>query len=298
MTVGIGAIVLIAGSAFAGDISQVNGFKAEMRIFNDFPLTSLSVGPVGGPYIPAPVPTSIPVPGNSLQINEDFGPGAIGNFANKHVGFFSTDGGASRYRANASQSFSLDFDITINAPAGAPRKEAGVFIRNPRTNNNPFYVDEGEVMVASDGEVALFGAAMPFFSFHNVYTLGSTDHVSFRFFAPGTVHPTLGAYQMVITDPVTGINDSASPINQALAQSEVGGTAQFTPGGLRLWDVQGDGLEGFNNDAEFGFLMQAQRNPLISDSYSVLYNGLHVVPAPGAMALLGLAGLAAGRRRR
>jgi hypothetical protein len=218
------------------------------------------------PPAPGSLPVSVPVPGNSFHIDEDVGPGAIGNYANQHIGWFSTDGGNSRFHSNYMQSFQMDFTVNITAPNGQPRKEGGIKIRNPRLNNqnppgNPApFTDEGEVMVASDGQV----------------TVGQTSTVSFRYFAPGVQDPVLGAYQLLFTDPVTGAHDS----------------------GIKLWGNEADGTFGFNTDSEFGFLMQAQRNPFISDNYTVEYNGLQVVPAPGALALIGFAGLAAGRRRR
>lgn len=275
-----------AASALAGDISQVNAFRTETRVFNDFSASNLDVGNIGGPYTNCPTNpmgaqpvVSVPSAGG-LQIRDQYGVGMAGNFANKHVGWLSTDGGATRYGHAEAQSFDLSFTVNIGAPAAAPRKEAGIEVRNPRPALG--YVDEGQLLIASDGEVAVFGGVMPFYS-SNVfgggpwYTVNTTAQVTLRYFAPGVADPTLGAYQILFTDAVTGFHDS----------------------GLRLWGAgEPDGTKGFNGGTEFGFKAQNQRNPFINEFGDTQYGGVNIVPAPGALALLGLGGLAVTRRRR
>jgi hypothetical protein len=257
LTFGI-ALAAVAGSAVATDFSTINSFKSEERIFNDFPTSSL----VSTNAFP------------SLVYDEDFAAGTIGNFANKHVGYLSNDGGATRFQNNYWQSWALDFTVKIEAPAGQPRKEAGIEVRNPRPRLG--YTDEGQVLIASDGEVAVFGGVMPFTGLGNVYTLGTTASVKFEYFAPGTVDAVVGAYRLTFTDAVTGVHSS----------------------GLKLWGLESDGLYGFNDGAEFGLKAQNTRNPFIDDSSTITYGGVTVIPAPGTLALLGIAGVAAGRRRR
>lgn len=272
------AIVAAAGTVFAGDISQVNGFDVDLRTpFNFIPGSSLHWGPVGSATNNAPAPANADLLGNSVEFNEQFPAGTLNEgFANKHIAWLSDNGGATRFAGNYAQGFTMNFDVKIDCPVpGGPRKEGGLFIRNPRPALG--YTDEGMILVASDGEVAVFGAVMPFTGMGSVYTAGTTAQVSFRYFAPGEVDPTLGAYQLIFTDAVTGAHDS----------------------GIKLWGAgEPDGLFGFNHGTEFGFVAQNQYIPAINDFSDISYNNLHIVPAPGALALVGLGGLAAARRRR
>lgn len=267
-------VALFAGSALAGDISAVNSYRMNTRVFNDFPGSALLVDNAGEPN-PGMSNDNFPIPGGNVSIDELFSAGEPGNFANKHVAWLSADNGASRFQALNQQSFSITFDVNLTAPGAAPRKEAGIEIRNPRPNNNPPFTDEGQVLIASDGEVAVFGAAMPFHTFGSIYTLGTTAQVSFIYYAPGAVG-AMAAYQLLFNDAVTGPHDS----------------------GIKVWGNEADGTNGFNTNTEIGFKIQNQRNPTIADESHVLYSGVTIVPTPGALALLGLGGLAAGRRRR
>jgi len=270
----IAAFVVVgaAASVFADDISAANGLQVHARVFNDFPTSTLTIDGVD-----RPLPEVFARPGlGTYHVNEQFPLGVMGSFANKHEAYLSTDGGATALSLYTFQSWQMDFDIKLTAPAGAPRKEAGLFIANPRPSLG--YTDEGLVMVASDGEVAVFGAVMPFSGLGGgTYTLGETAHVTFRYFAPGEVDPLLGAYQLIFSDPVAGVKDT----------------------GVKLWGAaEPDGTVGFNNGTKIAFHAQNQRNPLIADEADHVYSNIVIVPAPGAMALIGLGGLVAGRRRR
>jgi hypothetical protein len=257
------ALVCAAGNALATDISTVNSFKAETRLWNDFPTSSLTTT------------NSFP----NVEFNETFPQGAVGNYANKHIAWLSNDSGASHFQNNYFQSWSMQFDVTINTAfgQGQPRKEAGIQVNNPRNPSIGGWTDEGQVLIASDGEVAVFGGAMPFTGFgNNTYTLGTTAHVTFSYFAPGAVDPIKGAYRLIFSDVVTGIHDS----------------------GLKIWGDESDFLYGLNNGCELGFKAQNQRNPFIEDNSDIAYGNFSIVPAPASIALVGLAGLTAGRRRR
>ncbi|MCC6678859.1 MAG: PEP-CTERM sorting domain-containing protein [Phycisphaerales bacterium] len=264
-------VVGVAASAFADDISASNGLFVRARVFNDFPTSTLTIDGVS-----QPVPLDYARPGmGTFHINEQFPMGTLGSFANKHMGYLSGDAGASPLNLHIGQSWSLDVDVKISAPSGAPRKEGAIQIENPRPSLG--FVDEGHILVASDGEVAVFGGAMPFTGFGNSYTLGQTAHLTFRYFAPGEMDPTLGAYQLIFSDPVLGVKDS----------------------GVKIWGAgEPDGIKGFNDGTHLAFVAQNQRNPVIDDSSDFIYSNITIVPAPGALALLGVGGLVAARRRR
>jgi hypothetical protein len=266
------AIAAVAGSAIAGDISQVNGLQVNARVFNDFGSTNLTIDGVSRPSVETFARAGL----GTYNVNEQFEAGSIGNFANKHVAYLSTDGGNTALGLSRVQGWQIDLDIRISAPFGSPRKEAGIRVENPRPGLG--YTDEGLILVASDGEVAVFGGVMPFSGLgRNAYTLGQTAHLTFRFFAPGEVDPILGGYQLIFTDPIAGVADT----------------------GIKLWSAtEPDGTTGFNEGTKLALIAQNQRNPFINDTSDITYSNITIVPAPAGAFVLGLAGLVATRRRR
>ncbi len=279
------ALVAFAGSAFAQDITSVNGFQFQARVFNDFPATNLMYGPAGAPALAAPAPGNYPLApfATGVQISEQFAQGAAGSFANKHQALLSNDGGATPFGVSQFQSFTLTSTITINAGAANPRKEGGMVFYNNRGNG---FIDEGRLLVTSDnGEVAMFGANMNFFGFGaGTYTPGTTASMSYQYFAPGTAgtpNAGIAAYRVLFLDAVTGLHDS--------------GMVSFDPVGAIDPNAPANG---FNTGSQLGFLAQNQRSVFIADSSDMIYGAPTIIPAPAGLALLGLAGLGAARRRR
>lgn len=278
------SLACTAGTALAQDISSVNGYRVQLRGFgtggswNDFSTSNLSWGSAGAPVNPAPAPAVAPLApfGAGLEFLEQFPTGTPGNYANQHLGMFSNDGGATSFGMNQHQSFTLNTDIRISSLVAGTRKEGGVKFFNDRGDG---WIDEGEAMVASDGQVAMFGSGMTYFDFGNVYTAGTTGHLSYQYFQPGELS-YLAAFRVIFTDAATGVHDSGV-INWAIGDA----TDATHP------------ANGFNNGSKLGFLDQNQRSPF-GDDADVVYGNVSVVPTPGAFALLGLAGLTATRRRR
>jgi len=279
---GAAALVLAAaGSAMAQDISTLNGYNVQLREFNDFPTSILNWGHAGAPVTPAPVPAHVPLAGfgAGVEFSEQFPQGTQGGFANKHQALFSNDGGVTPFGLDQHQSFSVSTDVRLSSPAGSPRKEGGLKFYNDRGGG---FIDEGEILVAGDnGEVAGFGANLSFFSFGpGAYTPGQTARMTFNYFGPG-VNSFYASYQVIFTDPVTGVHDT----------------------GIRDFDHAGavdptNPANGFNNGSKLGWLDQNQRSPVINDFVDAVYGNVSVIPAPGAAALIGLAGLVSRRRRR
>jgi MYXO-CTERM domain-containing protein len=110
-----------------------------------------------------------------------------------------------------------------------------------------------------------------------VYTFGTTATIDFSYYAPGVQDPTLGAYRLIFTDAVTGAHDS----------------------GIKLWGAaEPDGCKGYNSGTEVALHFQGFNNLVQADGIDITYGNVSVTPAPGALALLGLGGLVASRRRR
>lgn len=275
----LAAFVMMAGAgvAMADDMSSVNGYRVEARTFNDFAGSNLLVNGVNtpSPTPPATTPVVSAVAGQAgpIRFQESFAFQEPGNFANKHIAWLSNDGGASRISTNRGQTWTLAFDYRMSAPQISPRKEGGVQINQ----NRPVlgYLDEGQILIASDGEVAVFGGTLPFTGFGTAYTLGQTAHLEFTYYAPGVQDPTKGAYRLTFNDPVLGFKDS----------------------GIKVWGNEPDGITGLT-EAQIGLKDQNQRFPFIADSVDCEYSNISVVPAPASVALLGLGGLLAARRRR
>ncbi len=270
----LAAVATFAGSAMAIDINSVNSVHVVNRVFNDFPTSNLT----NVANFPAEV-----------SWHEEFPAGTVGNFANKHLAYLSNDGGASAYQHYPGQGFTLGFDARIAAPGVAPRKEGVLQIENPRPGLG--FTDEGHVLIGSEGEIAIFGGVMPFFSCRvpgsagigavgvdgsDWYSPGESARITFRYYAPGEVDAVLGGYELTYQ----GVNG-------------------FRSSGVKLWgNAEPDGTVGFNFGTKIAFQIQNQRNPVINDVSDAQYTNITLVPAPGALALIGLGGLAAARRRR
>jgi hypothetical protein len=123
------------------DITDINSWKVETRIFNDYPDSNLVV-----------------VENFSSLLSfaeDDFGEGG---YANMHAGWFSSDGGATRRKVATSEAFDIRTTALLDAGSLSPRKEAGFRFNTPT-------LGEALFIITSDGEVAAFGANFPFYKF-------------------------------------------------------------------------------------------------------------------------------------
>lgn len=261
------ALAAFATAALAGlasaDISTVNGIRVVERNFNDFPTSTLTT-------------TNNGLAG--LRFEEQFPAGIQGNFANRHFGYFSNDGGASNYQFGGNPSFEISMNIRINAGfaqnVGGTRKEAGLYFFNKV--NDSGWIDEGRFGVFADGEVAIFGALQPFTGFGNAYTINTTATMIYRYWAAGIMDPTRAAMQAIFIDAVKGQFDS----------------------GIKLYDNDPVASGGLRVGSEIALLAQNSRLPTINDFSDIEYSNITVIPTPGALAALGMAGVFASRRRR
>ncbi len=293
--VGLGALVVLAGSAF-GQISSINSVNVAVRNFNDFPTTNLSINGLAMPN--GQSSAAITGLGAGVNFDETFALGAQGNFANRHLAFFSNDGGASAYQLQNNQSFLMTacFRQTTNHPTGigAPvNSETGFWIHNRRTgldgNGQPVqYTDEGGVWMISNGTSFSGGAGMDFHLYGeggwnnpNVPPIignGDLIQASFAYYAPGTRPGHAGAfYECTVTNVTTGLSVSS---------------------GMKSINTDAAGVTGFGDGTTFGFRAQNSRFPLIETHTTTEINCITIVPAPASLGALALAGVFAGRRRR
>jgi hypothetical protein len=280
------AVFTLAGSAFAA-VGDVWGYTVQSRDFNDFPNSILTVNGLPAPFVD-PAAGAVGGVGTSVNFIEQFGVGAVGNFANRHAAWLSANPGVNRYNFQRNDSFYFQTNIRINVPNGSSPKEGGLQFFHQRNVIDPgptavTFTDEGFFNVrSSDGEVAIFGGALPFHSFGNVYVVGTTATIGFAYYAPGVAGPN-GAVEYFYNGVGSGIKFMNNGGDRVLAGDVSSPTY---------------GFGGISNFANLGLRAQNTRNPFIADSSDILYNGQFLIPTPGAGAVLVLGGLIAGRRRR
>lgn len=238
-------VLMVCGGASAA--AQFDGFLVEERVFNDFPASTLTVT------------NDFP---NELTFSEtDFG---SGNFANRHMAYLSSDGGATA--VDFDYDSALDFSVTMNLNGSpADGREAGIV-----TDLFGF----GFFGALPNGEIAAFGSFLPFFSFGaGVYTNG-TDVDLRMIYTPGAGEGVLPA------STIEYIIDT--------------GSGPVSSGPISFDNLEGGIPTPFN--ARIGLGAQFQGNP--GGSVTARFTNIVAVPAPatGAAALVGL--VAMGRRRR
>ncbi|MBL8745210.1 MAG: hypothetical protein JNK58_02520 [Phycisphaerae bacterium] len=206
----------------------------------------------------------------SIRFQEDgFGPGG---FANRHTAYLSEDGGANNADFDYGDAF--DISVTVNHLLSTNvAVEAGI-------HSDLFGL--GFFGQLPNGEVVSFGSVLPFFSF-GVQPFGSS--IDLR----------------IIHDP--GDGDGVNPLPG-------GGTPSYITYGYNLgsgWQyspqIPMTGLEGGIPSAFpffIGFGVQHNGATETAAFADTMFTNIRVnkVPAPGAVALVGLAGLVGIRRRR
>lgn len=259
---GIATVVLAAVAGAACASPNINSAVINERIFND---DANSVFTSVNNY-----PSAITL--SDLMVDGD---GIGGEFANFHNWRLS-DNGVSAAVFNNGDSFSLFTDITVSGNG-----EAGLSLA-PWWSHD---IDGRFNLRTSDGEVAIFGGRLPFYSFtasHGVvYANGSTVNIGMVYSANGLSAGSPATIEYFYND---GVNSYSSG---ALA-FDMGNPAEDPPHGL--W--------GMLNDARVGGYMQVfidQGNS--ANGLVTTWGNIDYVPAPGTLALLGLGAVASRRRR-
>lgn len=188
-----------------------------------------------------------------------------GGFANRHSAYFSEDGGTTPKDFNYADAFDLCITLDLDAtPAGG--REAG------------FHTDLfglGFFGVLPNGEIAAFGSILPFKTFGSVWTPGQP-------------------VQLRMTHvPGDGDGVGSFTVPSTLEYQYNLGSGWVTSGAIPF--TTGEGGIPQNFDFFVGLGVQNQGAPggtSVADFTNIK------VPTPASAALLGVAGLIAGRRRR
>lgn len=200
-----------------------------------------------------------------------------GGFANRHHAALAVGGVPFQFQPN--QSFKFECDLVITGPG---RTEAGIWHGTAPFFPNSANADIGQFQVRpftdpASAEIAAFGGRMPFFSSNQPENAGmptaartTTFHLTFIYNAD--VSPRTFQY---------GVNGVFTPL-----KIEGIDTAGFLPNSLMGVYVQGPNWFGTNDPSPRG-------------DVDVQFTNLSImIPSPGSLALLGLGGLIAARRRR
>lgn len=214
-------LLLLAGSALASGPTP-NSAIFELRVFNDCPTST--VGTTDS------YPASLSISDSNLS---------CGGFANLHVWRLSEDDAAQILFPNNS-AFSIEFDMVVD---GTAQGEAGLQIA-------PWWSQaDGRINCrTTDGEIAVFGGRLPFYSFtgnHGLhYVKGTSIHLKATYLANGLSMADPATVEYEVT--YGGNTYSSGP----LAFDE-GNPAEDPPYGL--W--------GMLNDAKVGGFVQPFLQP-------------------------------------
>ena len=243
--------------------AQINGYKANPRVVNDNPGSTLTITPLA------------PINVNPATITiQDIYSGAFAG-ANRHDVMASGDGGLTAYNFNIDSSFIFTTRLTLTAGANSPRKEAGIRINSPVTGDMLFLVN------SDAGEIVTFGGPFHLFgnnAMANGYTPGTSILLGIKQVGGGDGNGGVATtteffidrgFGIVTTGPLAWSNLEGGPLNYQLGVYAQGGSN----GGLVVADYI---------------------NALFSQTTFTL------IPEPGTFSLvaMGLFGVLAFRRKR
>lgn len=254
---GIGALAAYALVAAAGaGVNDIDSVRVVERVFNDFGATTLT--------------TTNNYP-SSVRIQEsNFTPDGGADFANRHIAWFSEDGGATNSDFDYADGFDISFDMTVDsAPSdggGRPGAEAG------------FQADLFGFgffgALTGNGEIAAFGSTLPFHSFGTgLYSVGDTVNLR-MIYRPGS-----GEGMMPFGSMEYIYDLGAGPVSSGLKPFS---------------NAEGGFPTAFSQFLGFGI----QNNAAGGGSSDVTFSNIVVVPAPAGAAALGIGLALAGLRRR
>jgi hypothetical protein len=184
--------------------------------------------------------------------------GLNSGFANQHQWRFSSDGGASDHMFGTNDYWFMSMTVNLATNNPSIRKEAG------------FYLDgagDGKFMVASDGEVAIFGGPLLFHTFGNIYTAGTDIEIAWHYFFD-------------TVDSLRKIEYFANGVSS----------------GVKVFDNLEQGLLPNTILGGYGQFAANATTPQTADAQ---FNNINAVPEPATMLALAMgAGALIARRRR
>ena len=252
------AALCVVAGAAQAQIASINSFNNNPRNFNDYPSSSLSYSSNFG--------------AGTVDITEsNFGTG--GAFANRHRTFFSNNGGGTAYGLNNQDYFDVSFDIRVKA-TNMNLVEGG-FYSDTFVGGEPRYI-----VKANDASFA-FDAWLPF-----VFAGSYGNDVTTRL--------------RMIYNPGSGSGGTQADPSTVTFFRDGTNLGTFNAGN---WNSP-DNLNGYANGSVFGFYAtfspktDGAGHALPDAAAEMHISNMVVVPAPGVLGMLGLAGLAVGRRRR
>lgn len=195
-------------------------------------------------------------------------------FANRHHAALAVNNVPFQFSRQQSFQFDVDVTITGNAPT-----EAGIWMGTAPFYPNSANANVGQFVLLPNnaGEIAAFGGTMPFFSNNQTtFDNGTANGGMARAARNQSYHLTM-KYEW-------GLSPSIEYIVNGVSTGQLRGFMN-TFAGIDPGSYMGVYVQGPNG------------NPSAGD-VDVTYSNLSIIPAPSAVALLGLGGLVGMRRRR
>lgn len=257
-----GAVALFSATSIALASPAINGAVMNLRLWNDFPGSSLA--PLNN------YPSTIQF-GETNLVN-----GGGGGYANRHNWRASDDGGANPAHFLNGDAFSLAANVSIS---GGGEAEAGLSA-SPWWSQN---FDGVFMLRTSDGNIECWGGRLPYFSFTGAYglhyTKGTTISEKIEY-SPNSLSSA---------DPATiryTYTDGSGTYSSGWLAFDMGNPAEDPPYGL--WGMLNDYMIG-------GYTQNLGSAAGVTTTFSnIVYTQ---TPEPASLSLLVLGGLLGLRRR-
>lgn len=246
----------------AAQAQVINGLKANPRVFNDYPGSSLTIS------------NSNTIPG-TVTIDDRNMVNDTGNGANRHDVLLSADNGATAFTFNPNQEWFMQGSVTLTDGSNAPRKETGVRINDPVTGDTLLIVN-------SDGEIVAFGGGASFYNFRGP-PFNEPNYI------PGQTI-LLGMHYRPGSPTTTG----ATPATLEYYINRGSGIESSGP-------LPYSNLEGGPLSYQVGLYAQGGSNNNAADFFHSAWTGVTggiIVPEPVGIGMAGLAGMTLLARRR